>query len=313
MIPTVDLVRVGISVAVALLLCTLRLRLVLWTDTLFSIAAGGATFYYAKDILKQMCLGSAAVDAQHEFLVGTRCILLLMPAVTWLFCRTTVDITCRTALTLSRLVGYLGAAIVMGVDHYRLKTFSDFHLMYCLLPCCLWSLVMAVQLIRTGSRVNIHIRRVDINKFLLMDLLLLLLLSLTELIAPAFVGQFVDRSVDPLHAYLHRINGCIFLGLAVIPWIGQRFRYSEDKHTVLISRVLCSLIWFGAVGFGINIKQFPLNLSMYMFMGQMGVLFLPAFLGNLVCQSGPLTGAFWSSNRKAVQINQQGQQASPRR
>lgn len=54
MIPTVDLVRVGISVAVALLLCTLRLRLVLWTDTLFSIAAGGATFYYAKDILKQV-------------------------------------------------------------------------------------------------------------------------------------------------------------------------------------------------------------------------------------------------------------------
>jgi hypothetical protein len=50
--------------------------------------------------------------------------------------------------------------------------------------------------------------------------------------------------VDALHAYLHRVNGCIFLGLAIIPWIGQRFRYAEDKHTVLAARVSVSLSFF---------------------------------------------------------------------
>ena len=49
--------------------------------------------------------------------------------------------------------------------------------------------------------------------------------------------------MDNLHAYLHRINGCIYISLAVIPWIGQRFRYSEDKHTVLMARVVVSVCW----------------------------------------------------------------------
>ena len=65
------------------------------------------------------------------------------------------------------------------------------HLMYCLLPYLLWVVVMAVQLVRTGSRVNIHIRRVDINRFLTIDLILLLLVSMIDLVAPAFIGQFV--------------------------------------------------------------------------------------------------------------------------
>ena len=54
MVATVDLVRVGISVAVALLLCTLRLRLVLWTDTLYSIIVGGFSVYYAQEGLRQV-------------------------------------------------------------------------------------------------------------------------------------------------------------------------------------------------------------------------------------------------------------------
>ena len=59
------------------------------------------------------------------------------------------------------------------------------------------------------------------------------------------------RKVDSLHAYLQRINGCIYLGLAVIPWIGQRFRYSEDKHTVLLARILVSWgVWIGLEGVG---------------------------------------------------------------
>ncbi|KAL8606196.1 hypothetical protein ACOMHN_053468 [Nucella lapillus] len=247
------------------------------------------------------------VDAQHQFLLCTRVILQLMPAMTWILCRNSVDITCRTAITLSRLVSYVGSAIVMAVDHYRLGGFTDFHLMYCVLPCCLWSLVMAVQLVRTGSRVNIHIRLVDINKFLRMDLFFLLMSALADLIAPAFIGQFVGRTVDPLHTYLHRINGCVYLGLSNIPWIGQRYRYSEDKHTVLFARVLSLLIWFGGVGYGILTRVVPLALSTYVFLGQMGLTFLTSLIASVVCQNGPFTAAFWSSQRKAVSINQQGQ------
>ena len=56
--------------------------------------------------------------------------------------------------------------------------------------------------------------------------------------------------VDTLHAYLHRINGCMYLGLAIIPWIGQRFRYSEDKHTILMARLIVSCCLSGVGGGG---------------------------------------------------------------
>ena len=63
--------------------------------------------------------------------------------------------------------------------------------MYSLLPNCLWALVMAVQLVRTGSRVNIHIRRVDINRFLDVDLFLCLIIALAELFGPYHIGKLV--------------------------------------------------------------------------------------------------------------------------
>ena len=53
-VPAVDLVRIGIGVVAALLLCTLRLRLVLWADTLYSVIVGGVTIYNAKDFLRQV-------------------------------------------------------------------------------------------------------------------------------------------------------------------------------------------------------------------------------------------------------------------
>ena len=56
--------------------------------------------------------------------------------------------------------------------------------------------------------------------------------------------------VNILHAYLHRINGCTYLGLAIIPWIGQRFRYSEDKHTILMARIIVSCCVFLGRGRG---------------------------------------------------------------
>jgi hypothetical protein len=56
MLPAVDLVRVGISVLVALLLCTLRLRLVLWIDTIYSIVIGGLTVFYVKDVFSLVSL-----------------------------------------------------------------------------------------------------------------------------------------------------------------------------------------------------------------------------------------------------------------
>ena len=62
MLATVDLVRVGISIAVAILLCTLRLRLVLWTDTIYSVVAGGFTVYYANEALRQVLSFSVNVS-----------------------------------------------------------------------------------------------------------------------------------------------------------------------------------------------------------------------------------------------------------
>ncbi|XP_076453170.1 uncharacterized protein LOC143288490 [Babylonia areolata] len=230
-----------------------------------------------------------------------------MPAFTWIVCRNSVDITCRTAITLSRLVSYAGSAVVMSIEHSRISNFSDSHLLYGILPCCLWSIVMAVQLVRTGSRVNIHIRQVDINKFLRFDLFMLLLSAVADLVAVTYLGEYVGFPVDDLHAYLHRINGCMYLGLTNIPWIGQRYRYSEDKHTILVSRVLCLMIWFGGVGFGIYKQLVPLDISTYFFMGQMFLMFFPALIAIIICQNGPFTAAFWSSQRKAVSINQQGQ------
>lgn len=63
--------------------------------------------------------------------------------------------------------------------------------MYCMLPSLLWVVVMGVQLVRTGSRVNIHIRRVDINRFLSIDLFFLLLLAIIELVLPPYIGPYV--------------------------------------------------------------------------------------------------------------------------
>lgn len=260
--------------------------------------------YFAKEELRQFCSENTVVDAQHEFLLGTRVALTLMPAFTWLFVRTTVDITCRTAITLSRLVSHGGAAIIMLVEHLRTDMFTDDHLLYGFMPCCLWSLVMTVQLVRTGSRVNIHIRRVDINKFLTVDLVLMILLAMTDLISPASVGMLVGREVDSLHVYLHRINGCHYLGLAIIPWIGQRFRYSEDKHGVLMSRSLSILVWFGGVGYAVATNLLPVCVGLYIFIGQMTIQLLPALIGNIICQSGPFTAGFWNSQRKAVSIDQ---------
>lgn len=307
---TVDLVRCGICVLVALLLCTLRLRLVLWVDTIHSFVIGGLMVYYAQDVFKMGLSPTTATDNLHEFLMDTRVVLMLMPAFTWLFCRSTVDITCRTALTLSRLVMYGGAAIVMLIEHFRTNYFTDFHLCYSVLPCSLWAFVMVVQLIRTGSRVNIHIRRVDINRFLSIDLFLLLALAIVDLSVPEYIGSLVDRRLDPLHVYLHRVNGCFYLGMAIIPWIGHRFRYPEDKHTVLAARVVCLLIWFGGVGYGITIKQVPLTPGTYQFLGQMGVLFLPSLVAIFICQNGPFTSAYWNSQRRAVTITSQSRPIS---
>lgn len=54
MIANADLIRVGICVALGLILCGLRLKLVLYVDAIFSIVTGVCTFLYASDGLAQV-------------------------------------------------------------------------------------------------------------------------------------------------------------------------------------------------------------------------------------------------------------------
>lgn len=99
--------------------------------------------------------------------------------------------------------------------------------------------------------------------------------------------------------------------------LGYRARVCVDVRNrymayfvLLLPFFQCLLIWYGGVGYGIWTEIVPLALSTYVFMGQGLVLLLPSLIGIIICQNGPFTTAFWSSQRKAVSIPQQGQRAA---
>ncbi|KAK7476610.1 hypothetical protein BaRGS_00032156 [Batillaria attramentaria] len=304
MLANADLIRVGICVGFGIILCGLRFKLVLYVDAIFSIVSGVCTFLYATDGLTQYTKG-ISVDFQHELLVQFRVILLIMPSIIWLLSQKSMDVTVRTAIGVSRFVSCSGAFIVMAAAHMGSDNFTTFHLLYSVLPFGLWGLAMCVQLVRTGSRVNIKLRNVDVNTYIVIDMVLLLIIGLVHLSSPALLYGLLDLTLDPLHIYLHRVNGAVMLGLACHTWVGQRFRYVEDKHSLLLTRLLCCLLWLGRVAHAFVNGQLPAQPAAYAYVGTVSAILLPAFLGCVLAENGPFTSAYWSGNRNPSMVGQE--------
>lgn len=280
-----DYVLIGVIIVFACYLCTRRLRTVLTVDALLCIVEGTCTAVYAKDVLEKFTK-DISIDMQHEYLVLIRVALLFMPALTWLSCWNTSDMCVLSALAVSRMVGYGLSVAFMAIEHYRLDMFTPYHMLYSILPVSLWVGVMAVQVYRTRAPVYTRPRTSDLSGPLQYDLALLLVFAAADIIAPELVGYYLSRKVEPLHAYLHRINGSMIAGAAVLPWIGQRFRYTDNKRSILTARVLCCSALLAVTLRGYKVGWLPDTDSTLAFMAQAGLLTLPALLGALSTDSG---------------------------
>ncbi|KAK7476609.1 hypothetical protein BaRGS_00032155, partial [Batillaria attramentaria] len=295
-----DQLRVGLAIAFACFLCTCKLRTVLTVEATLSIVEGTCTVLFAKDVLQRYTTG-VSIDVQHEYLVTARVALLAMPALTWLLSSITTDTTCRTAILVSRLVGYGLTAVFMIIEHWRLGIFSRMHVLYSLVPCCLWVFVMTVQLLRTGGRVSTSVRTTELNQLLKYDLTVMLVFAAADIIAPRFFGHFVGRTVEPLHAFLHRINGALALGAAALPAIGQRFMYRRDKRNILVARVVTCTGWLLVTVVGYQRGRLPATDSTLAFMAQSIILMIPALIG---CLSGAGRPVIYLPNPKHASLHE---------
>nr|KAG5691896.1 hypothetical protein BaRGS_033342 [Batillaria attramentaria] len=141
----------------------------------------------------------------------------------------------------------------------------------------------SVQLLRTGGRVSTSVRTTELNQLLKYDLTVMLVFAAADIIAPRFFGHFVGRTVEPLHAFLHRINGALALGAAALPAIGQRFMYRRDKRNILVARVVTCTGWLLVTVVGYQRGRLPATDSTLAFMAQSIILMIPALIG---CLSG---------------------------
>ncbi|KAL8614493.1 hypothetical protein ACOMHN_067232 [Nucella lapillus] len=126
------------------------------------------------------------IDALHEYMLTH--VMLTVPALVWFLSTDPGDVTIRTALTLTRIVGF-GIMIVLTIIAYREESLFDITLVY--------MVHLFYHSTITDKRVG------NLNSSLHIDLCPL--------------PPVRDQELDELHTYLYRLYGGMMLGYCLLP------------------------------------------------------------------------------------------------
>lgn len=284
---TMELSAIVLSCLAAIILCIIKLPHVLVVDAVYTVLGGACTLWYTADVLNEYSRG-IVLDIHHIFLAKIRVVNLLTTTVSWLLIRKSVDITTRSAVSFSRFITYAISAIVMIMAHGT-NSFTRAHLAYSTIPTTLWAVVLGMQMFKTGTRVNAHIRTSDINLFLVVDMFLHLVLGLADIIHPFVIADIQDLELDDLHVYQYRLNGAVSLGNAAFSWVARRFRFGDEKRSVILSHFLSCVVILAGMTTWLSSGMLTFTFSTQIIYLRNVLIMLPA----VICFLRKDNGAFW--------------------
>ncbi|PVD31211.1 hypothetical protein C0Q70_06623 [Pomacea canaliculata] len=282
-----ELSAIVLSCLAAIILCIIKLPHVLVVDAVYTVLGGACTLWYTADVLNEYSRG-IVLDIHHIFLAKIRVVNLLTTTVSWLLIRKSVDITTRSAVSFSRFITYAISAIVMIMAHGT-NSFTRAHLAYSTIPTTLWAVVLGMQMFKTGTRVNAHIRTSDINLFLVVDMFLHLVLGLADIIHPFVIADIQDLELDDLHVYQYRLNGAVSLGNAAFSWVARRFRFGDEKRAVILSHFLSCVVILAGMTTWLSSGMLTFTFSTQIIYLRNVLIMLPA----VICFLRKDNGAFW--------------------
>ncbi|KAL8614494.1 hypothetical protein ACOMHN_067233 [Nucella lapillus] len=221
------------------------------------------------------------IDALHEYMLTHVMLIMTVPALVWFLSTDPGDVTIRTALTLTRIVGF-GIMIVLTIIAYREESlFESEAFMYKVIGLSSITLVYMVHLFY-HSTINVDKRVGNLNSSLHIDLCLSLLCGSVCLVVPYLPAYFLfDQELDELHTYLYRLYGGMMLGYCLLPAFAPRFRASANKRAILFSRALSMLVMLLVTFRKYHNGDIPEGLGGKLMIAVLLILTLPSAIGSM--------------------------------
>lgn len=247
-------------------------------DATLSALCAATTIPFAM-LVQRMETTGIEITPLHGYLTNAYICFLLMPTFAYLFLKDSSDPACTSALLLSRDVGFSLASAVIAYGHFFTNVFNNMHLTYGVLGNVAMACASGYHLHQHGvAKQQGTPSKVDL--YLKIDIAMALAVGLLDILIPrtplAWAG-ILDP--DPLALNLLQAGACMNVGSAVLSYMALRFKDTEDKKSILKSRMAMNVLRFSIRTY-YYIRLEPTMTVYTYFLFCLGYLpFFPAYLG----------------------------------
>lgn len=225
----------------------------------------------------------------------------MVPALIWFLCTDPYDVTMRTALAFSRMMGFGAVGILTlleqngylvgfrplrywtGDDGENLKQgpiFCEVGYLCAVLLFGTLAISYAVHLFY-NSRVRVITHYGSLNYFMQVDMVVTAIVSIACVLFNNALAATFEQKLDRLHVYLYRCLGLMMSGQVSLLGVAPRLRSVANKRAIFFSKALTCLVMLLLSLYMCRSGSLRDSIGTRLLLSSLAVMALPSALGSM--------------------------------